>query len=267
MSDLSFLERNQLEKLFGMGSGYVLDFSNREFQEFIADSVSLDIDEARYDYESGSKANRLRRFFKVESNHIVGKLIKDLVTYASTFESTNEKLVTGCNRIVQRLLDGAAVPDIDAIQPNAVGQRFDSLARSVRDSINDNEPGLGLDRLHTYVVKFVRQICTSNGIHFTQKEPLHSIFGKYVKHLYSSDRLESKMTEKILKLSISTLDSFNDVRNNKSYAHDNEILNYHESLLIFNHICASIRFLNWIENPDDTVGDQSVENKFEDMPF
>ena len=43
MSDLSFTEKARLEKLFGMSSGYVLDFSNRTFQEFVADSVQRDI--------------------------------------------------------------------------------------------------------------------------------------------------------------------------------------------------------------------------------
>ena len=55
------------------------------------------------------------------------------------------------------------------------------------------------------------------------------------------------MTERILKSSISVLEAFNDVRNNKSLAHDNPILNYEESLLIFNHVAASIRFIKSLE--------------------
>lgn len=88
MSDLSYLERNQLEKLFDMGGGYVLDFSNRTFQEFVSDSVSIDIDNPKYNYHSGSKANRLRQFFKIESNYNVGRLISDIVAYAATFPDT-----------------------------------------------------------------------------------------------------------------------------------------------------------------------------------
>ncbi|MFB0387390.1 abortive infection family protein [Xanthomonas euvesicatoria] len=55
------------------------------------------------------------------------------------------------------------------------------------------------------------------------------------------------MTERILKSSISVLETFNDVRNNKSLAHDNPILNYEESLLIFNHVAASVRFIKSLE--------------------
>lgn len=55
------------------------------------------------------------------------------------------------------------------------------------------------------------------------------------------------MTERILKSSISMLEAFNDVRNNKSLADDNPILNYEESLLIFNHVAASIRLIKSLE--------------------
>jgi hypothetical protein len=55
------------------------------------------------------------------------------------------------------------------------------------------------------------------------------------------------MTERILKSSISTIEAFNHVRNNQSFAHDNALLNYEESLLIYNHVCASIRFIQSIE--------------------
>ncbi len=75
MSDLSSIEKLKLEKLFEMGGGYVLDFSNRTFQEFILDNVGIDIYDSKYDYASGSKANRLRAFWSEESNYLVSKLI------------------------------------------------------------------------------------------------------------------------------------------------------------------------------------------------
>jgi hypothetical protein len=35
MADLTIVEKKNLEQFFGMGSGYVLDFSNRSFEEFV----------------------------------------------------------------------------------------------------------------------------------------------------------------------------------------------------------------------------------------
>jgi len=91
MSDLSKIEKLKLEKAFDMGGGYVLDFSNRTFEEFILDSVKIGIYTERYDYYSGSKANRLRAFWNKEPNYIVGKLIKDLVEYYKTQNLLNEE--------------------------------------------------------------------------------------------------------------------------------------------------------------------------------
>lgn len=84
MSDLKSIEKMKLEKLFDMGSGYVLDFSNRTFQEFIIDNTGIDIYDDKYDYASGSKANRLRAFWKKEPNYLVGRLLSDLLEYWRT---------------------------------------------------------------------------------------------------------------------------------------------------------------------------------------
>jgi hypothetical protein len=39
MPDLTFIERTKLEKLFQMGSSYVLDFSNQTFADFVTEST------------------------------------------------------------------------------------------------------------------------------------------------------------------------------------------------------------------------------------
>src|SRR5581483_7320579 len=114
MSNLSFIERSKLEKLLGMSSGYVLDFSNRTFQEFVADSVGQDIFDAKYDYGSGSKANRLRAFWKLEPNPVVGKLLTDLAAYyreTAADEAADNTSLNDCEKIASRLLDGQCMPD------------------------------------------------------------------------------------------------------------------------------------------------------------
>jgi hypothetical protein len=98
------------------------------------------------------------------------------------------------------------------------------------------------------VTKYVRTLCTQHGITVTREKPLHSLFGEYVRRLRDNGHIESEMAERILKSSISTLQAFNDVRNNQSLVHDNPMLRYDEALLIFNHIASSIRFLRSTES-------------------
>ena len=48
MSDISSIERRRLERLFNIGGGYVLNFSDQTFGEFFEEHTGLDIDHARY---------------------------------------------------------------------------------------------------------------------------------------------------------------------------------------------------------------------------
>ena len=54
MADLSSIEKLKIEKLFDMGTGYVIDFSNRTFSEFILENMGIEIYDSKYDYASGS---------------------------------------------------------------------------------------------------------------------------------------------------------------------------------------------------------------------
>ncbi len=267
MSNLTLIEKRKLESLFGMGSGYVLDFTDRTFQELVLDSTGQNIFDAKYHYASGSKANRLRAFWSKEPDHVVGKLISDLLDYCKEFNTHSAQDSYECSLIAERLLQNAPVQDIEAIVPNAGGKDFEVLAKSVRDSIGMNEPESGLDRLHTFVVKYVRTLCEKHGITTDRNKPLHSLFGEYIKSLKKSGLIESEMAERILKSSISILEAFNQVRNERSFAHDNPVLSYSESLLIFNNVASSIRFIAAVE---DSAGRGRTGQQHEDgndIPF
>jgi hypothetical protein len=262
MSNLTFGEKHNLEKLLGMSSGYVLDFSNRTFQEFVADSTGTDIFHEQYARASGSKANRLREFWAKEPNHVVGKLVRDLLDQVGP----SHPLYQEGRRIADRLMQDAPVQEVEAISPNAAGRDFEAITKAVRECIERNEPEAGLDRLHTFVIKYVRVLCEKYGINTEREKPLHSLFGEYVKELKRSGRIESEMTERILKSSISVLEAFSHVRNERSLAHDNPVLNYSESLLIFNHVASSIRFIAALE--DSYAAKASVEGPADEgAPF
>ena len=98
-------EKRNLEEFLQMRSGYVLDFSNRTFQEFVFDSVGLDIDKEAIG-GFGSKASRLRHFWSNQPDHIVGKLLKDLVEYRQDDSPLRGK----CRKIADRLVESAPLP-------------------------------------------------------------------------------------------------------------------------------------------------------------
>jgi hypothetical protein len=64
-----------------MGGGYVLNFSDRTIEQFFRDDIGVDIFDQKYNYASGSKANRLRGLWQVADDALVGKSIDKLLGY------------------------------------------------------------------------------------------------------------------------------------------------------------------------------------------
>ena len=269
MCDLTFVERNKIEKLFSMGGGDVLDFTNRTFSEFVSESTGKQIYDQKYEYSGSAKANRLREFWKQEPNHVVAQLTSDLLDYCAEASAASglAELHKQCRQIVSRLQEILPVPEIDSISPNSGEKDFELLAKSVRDALERNEPESGLDRLHTFVTKYLRVLCEKYGVALEKEKPLHSLIGEYVKQIRGE--IESDMTERILKSSISVMEAFNRVRNDQSLAHDNPTLNYDESLLIYNHVTSSIRFIASIESKmaQKKKSSETLESFRDDIPF
>lgn len=110
MSNLSSIEKKKLEKLLEMGSGYVIDFSNRTFKDFIIECSGIDIYDDKYAYLGSSKANRLRAFWDQEPDPIVGKLVLDLLEYWKTEKSPND-IYDECSKISARLMQAVIKED------------------------------------------------------------------------------------------------------------------------------------------------------------
>lgn len=92
MANLKYKTTQSLEELFGMQSGYVLDFSNNSFQRFIKGVINIDIYEDNGYKEYCSKANKLRQIFETEPNLKVYKLIDELLNYYEDYKLKNDDL-------------------------------------------------------------------------------------------------------------------------------------------------------------------------------
>lgn len=105
-STLSAADLRIVEQVLDMGSGYVLDFSNRTFAEFFAD---LDV-EIEAEDTGLSKANRLRAFFRSASAAECARVLHALLEYRGEQEGDDQRAsITKFRSIVSRL-EGIAVP-------------------------------------------------------------------------------------------------------------------------------------------------------------
>jgi hypothetical protein len=75
---LNQLDRDVIESVLQMSSGYVLDFSDRTFTEFFGD-FGVRIDDERFRGDGDSKARRLRVFLRITPPLLVGRVLGALL--------------------------------------------------------------------------------------------------------------------------------------------------------------------------------------------
>ena len=118
MANLTMNDKELLEELLKMRSGYVLDFSDRTFEEFFKQELGIDIFDEKYNYHTGSKANRMRAFWKIESDELVARCIIKLLEYIElkvdlgkyVRDEYPEKLIEGAKALAKRLYGGIDNP-------------------------------------------------------------------------------------------------------------------------------------------------------------
>lgn len=255
MSSLTFSERTTLERVFGMGTGYVGAFSNRTFSEFVGEAVGVDIYDGRFGAKGTSKANHLREFWRIVDDATVATLMRRMAEYGSEQGHIAEADLQSVLAICRRLATTSAKTDTAALVPNASDASFAVVARAAREAIDAGKPEEALDRLHTFTTKYLRVLAEKRGISVEKDKPLHSIMGEYSKALSSAGELESEMSARIMKHTTSTLEAFNHVRNNQSLAHDNQTLKPHEAAYVVNHIISLVRLLQVIDGGTTPIPD------------
>ncbi|MBN8993606.1 MAG: restriction endonuclease [Rhizobiales bacterium] len=143
MDQLRPVELKVVDELFGMGSGYVLDFTNATFDDFFRREVGVDIYDDVYAQGSGSKGKRLRAFLTVGQPRAIVRALTSLWEYRETARIARSDLETVTNArrrlsaIVERL-GGAPLPSFDL---------EDSPARPDLSSLRSGPDHAALDRL------------------------------------------------------------------------------------------------------------------------
>lgn len=138
---------------------------------------------------------------------------------------------------------------IDALQPNNDDPDFQVLAQQVRAAIEAGTPVVGLDRLHTFMVKYVRTLYVNHfGRSPSDTSTPNALLGEVANDLRSKGIIKSGMASEILKSSSRILEKFNHVRNEQTFAHDNDqIIENDEAWFIYQSVAASVRYLRALD--------------------
>lgn len=167
MSPFSMAERHNLEKYLGMSGGYVLNFSDRTFGEFVFETIGIDIHDEKYTTEGTSKAKKLRALWKLEADYTIGKLILALIDYDASLnaEQTAEAkaLADKCRQIATRLLAGG--PSLNPLKEHATVLNANHLAEQIRrlEASVETDPSLAIGTAKELIETCCKTILAERG--------------------------------------------------------------------------------------------------------
>ena len=232
------------------GLGYVLDYSDRTFAEFFEDEFQVKIYVPDYQDRGTSKRHHLISFCLKEPASIVARVLRTLADErqlaAANHVSPQDGLQDPFEALVAAIETRADQPRTDALYRYEQGRTLDELVEDLQRTLESNKPEAALDHLHTYCMKKFAYLLSLRGIDCTDKEALHARFGKYRRCLLDETDLQ-EISDLAMKSAISVLEKFNDVRNNRSFAHDSVILGHHEARYVFDIVTALLRFIRSYE--------------------
>jgi hypothetical protein len=251
MVKLTHAEMRVLEDALDMGSGYVLDFTNRSMAEFFGSEFGITIFQEKYAVKGTSKRKYLRAFLEIEDGHTVSRMLKSLWAHRESIERYRDPVRAQWLKehfwaLLAKIEERGTAPQTDAIYRFTQGETLDELVSALQRDIGANKPVAALDRLHTYCMKKFWHLLELRNVPCDRKEPLHSHVGKYVRAL-SQERELRYVTIQIIKNAVGVFEKFNHVRNNQSLAHDNDLIDAAEARFIYDSITAFLRFVESVE--------------------
>ena len=229
--------------------GNILDLNIANFRQIILDTTGIDVYETNYmnkvsDEMGGSSKGKILTYFCYhESETDVLKVLGELIDYAENIDDEIYEIDLNKINKAKNILNKYKNPDL--IIGDTTEEKIDNLIKDINQSIQNGKPEFTLDRLHTLMNNYLKGLCNKHGIEYEERVQLNQLVKRY--SIFINKKLESEFSKTILNQTGTNFKKFNEIRNNKSYAHDNDILNRAESLLIYRNIVAIYEFIKTIE--------------------
>lgn len=255
---LNYACDNLAETNHGLSGNCIVKYSNEYALKY-----NRNIPHGVYPFEAKNKRTALFENLLSFDAPEQFQIIKDIceLSNISNREETKQvlqKLYERCGEYAGK----AIIPHLEL--PKTTNDTLQTLLEDIEHNIKQNTPELILDRLHTFSCKFIREVCATNNIVVINDKgnylPLHSLIGMLVKQYETYGLFKSDFVATSLKSSISVFEKYNKIRNDYSYAHDNDVLNKVESEFVIKTIANLLCFIDRIEKlrKEATITPESV---------
>lgn len=241
-----------VDEALEMTQGYVLDFNDKTFNDFVRRKFGIDATAPNYTVDGVSKAKRLRALLRSLVPGAQAEMLRIFWDYRQQatihgMHSTLEPRVEANFLAMVATLEGSHQPiDLDIVEKFSDDPTLAELVKAIQREIQANRPHAALDRLHTYAMKKFADLLARDGILVGSNEALHARAGRYINSLRQAEHI-SEYSAKIAKSAVQIMEQFNQVRNNHSLAHDNEMLSLAEGQYVFETVLSLLRFVKALD--------------------
>jgi hypothetical protein len=245
-------QRKVFDRIFNSDGGYVLDFSDRTMSEWFEETCGIKIFQERFQRDGTSKAKTLRCFIEVAEARLVARVIRDLWSYrefrqlGGSDPEQEKRFGEWIAQFISELESASSIPLDDAIRNFSGDTTLAKLNAAIAEDLINEKPDVALDRVHTYCVKRLRYILATKGQQFDANAPLDALFGAYSRLLKEQERV-SEFALPALRAQYKLFEGLNLARNKRSFAHDNELLDFSEAKFVIDSTLVSLAFIERLE--------------------
>ncbi|AXB75912.1 hypothetical protein TQ38_004755 [Novosphingobium sp. P6W] len=241
-----------VDQALEMSQGYVLDFSDKTFNDFVRRRFGIDATAPTYIVDGISKAKRLRALLRSLVPGAQAEMLR--IFWDHRQQATNQGLHSTLEPHVEAdflamiaKLEGTHQQiDLEVVEKFSGDPTLGELVEAIQREIQANKPHAALDRLHTYAMKKFADLLARDGIAVGHNDALHARAGRYINNLRQAAQI-GEYSAKIAKSAVQVMEQFNHVRNNKSLAHDNEMLSLAEGRYVFEAVLSLLRFVKALD--------------------
>jgi hypothetical protein len=233
----------------------LVDFTHFELSEFFPRYSGLEID---YDAFEGSKRARFITILENLDARDQARVLRGLLEAIPPAERPTESqrdLGPWIENVARRLEgDAVAAPTLEA--------QYEVLTQAIADTetlIRERGPTSAVDRLHTALHAYMKQICREAGIDFKERDRISDLYRKILREhpIFGEDGPQSERVRQLLRSLTVGIDALDPIRNRASLAHPNEeLLGEQEAIFVRNAVNTILTYLNAkLRDPDALHGD------------
>lgn len=241
-----------VDQALGMTHGYVLDFSDRTFNDFVRRKFGIDATAPTYTVDGTSKAKRLRALLRSLVPGAQAEMLRVFWNYRQQETDLDlrsrlePKVEADFLAMIEKLEGSHHQIDLKIVEKFRDDPTLGELIEAIQRDIQANKPHAALDRLHTYAMKKFADLLERDGVEFNHNDALHARAGRYINCLRQSGQI-GEYSAKIAKSVVQVMEQFNHVRNHQSLAHDNEMLSLAEGRYVFETVLSLLRFIKSLD--------------------